>query len=339
MIEVAEHEDEYLFNGGMDCLYSLSGKRFDNIVQIYGPNTINFGIDDDDDHDDDDNGFKFVYPVSRNGTLDLKHDDFYGKKKLVVWRPAADLLKYKIPSPENNPFWKFWAHHFQVGYDHVKDDYKMIRCTHYSCGMISGHFWEMYSQSKNSWKKIDVDMPHSRWSRETVYMDGVFHWWDKNETHPYLVSFDFCKESFITTPIPLDDSIPVDHSFDSMFVRRHLTVINGFIATMLNDKNTSTLHVSILCELGVKESWTKLFIVGLLPCLDHPIGPGKKTNILFRKKDGKLAWFDLSTEIIYEIDITITTQTNDYKILFHKESLPIGGIHTNFTSCFLPRDL
>jgi hypothetical protein len=76
MIEVAEHEDEYLFNGGMDCLYSLSGKRFDNIVQIYGPNTINFGIDDDDDND-----FKFVYPVRCNGTLDLKHDDFYGKKE------------------------------------------------------------------------------------------------------------------------------------------------------------------------------------------------------------------------------------------------------------------
>jgi hypothetical protein len=84
--------------------------------------------------------------------------------------------------------------------------------------------------------------------------------------------------------MPVDASIPVDNSFDSMFVRRHLMVLNGFIAIMLNDKETSTLHVSILCELGVKESWTKLFIVGLLPCLDHPIGPGKKANILFRKK-------------------------------------------------------
>jgi F-box interacting protein len=336
MIEVTEHEDEHLLNGGMDCLYSLSGKRFDNIVQIYGPNTINF------DDDGDDNGFKVVYPVSLNGTLDLKRDDFYGKKKLVVWRPAADLFKYNIPPPENDAFYQYWAHHFQVGYDHVKDDYKMIRCKHYSpifvpdiarsIGLSSGHFWEMYSQRRNSWKKIDAYIPH-RWSRETVYMDGVFHWWYKLWDTILVSFFDLCKESFIETLIPVDDS------FDFKFVRRHLMVLNGYIAIMLNDKKTSTLHISILCELGIKESWTKLFSVELLPCLDHPIGPGKNANILFKKKDSKLAWYDLSTEIIYEIDITITTQTNDYKILFHKESLPIGGIHTNFTSCFLPRDL
>jgi hypothetical protein len=53
-----------------------------------------------------------------------------------------------------------------------------------------------------------------------------------------------------------------------------------------------------LGELGVKESWTKLFIVGFIPCLEYPICAGKKENILFRKKDGKLVWFDLSTRMI-----------------------------------------
>ncbi|KAK2377562.1 F-box/kelch-repeat protein [Trifolium repens] len=342
MIEVAEHEDEQLWNGGGEVFFTLSGERFDNIVQIDGPNAIKLDDleenGDDDYHDEDDNSFEVLYPINFNGTLNLKRDDFYGKKKVILWNLIGDEFM-AIPSHENSHLWDFSAHHFQIGYDRVKDDYKIIRCTHYypknvsSCGMPTGHFWEMYSLSSNSWKKIDVDMPHFRWSREQVYIDGVFHWWDKNETHTWLVSFDFCKESFVIT------HIPVDESFDSNLVRRHLIILNGSIAFMLNDTTTSTFHISILGELGVKESWTKLFVVELLPCLEYPIGAGKKGNILFRKTDGELAWFDLSTGMIYEIGVTISTQTNDYNILFHKESLPIGGIYTNFSSCFHPRDL
>jgi hypothetical protein len=42
-------------------------------------------------------------------------------------------------------------------------------------------------------------------------MDGVSHWWwDKSETEIYLVSFDFIKESFITTPISSYGSDPFD---------------------------------------------------------------------------------------------------------------------------------
>jgi hypothetical protein len=99
MIEVAEHENDHLLKVGSDFPYSLFGKRFDNIVQIDGLNTINFddylSEDDDDYHGGDDSGFKFVYPVSFNGTLDLKRDDFYEKKKFVLWRPAQLLINLR----------------------------------------------------------------------------------------------------------------------------------------------------------------------------------------------------------------------------------------------------
>jgi hypothetical protein len=77
-----------------------------------------------------------------------------------------------------------------------------------------------------------------------------------------------------------------------------------------------------LGELGVKESWTKLFIIGPLPCLEYPVGAGKKGKILFRRKDHELVWFDLNTGMIDEIGITTTERCS---ILYHKESiLPIG---------------
>jgi len=103
---------------------------------------------------------------------------------------------------------------------------------------------------------------------------------------------------------------------------------------MLNHRKISTFHISILGELGVMESWTKLFIVGPLHCLEYPIGAGNKGDILIRKKDNELAWFDLSTGMINEIGVTAEI---DCKIVFHKESyLPIGGIYSNFFSLLHP---
>jgi molecular chaperone HtpG len=165
-------------------------------------------------------------------------------------------------------------------------------------------FLEIYILNSNSWRKIDGHVPRS-YDNTNVYMNSVCHWLSKIEKRLQLVSFNFNKESVITTLIPL-------------------VLLNGSIA-YINYIGKSTFHISILGELGIKESWTKLFIVGPLPCLDYPIGAGKKGNILFRKRDGELAWFDLSNEMIEEIGVI--TRHSYGKIVLHKESiLPIGGI-------------
>ena len=85
----------------------------------------------------------------------------------------------------------------------------------------------------------------------------------------------------------------------------------------------TTFNISILSELTVKESWTKLFIVGPLSCVERPFGVGKdkiffakkdlscverpfgvgEDKIFFGQKDEELAWFDLSTQMIEELDV------------------------------------
>ena len=161
-------------------------------------------------------------------------------------------------------------------------------------------------------------MPRS-YDNTDVYMNSVCHWLSKIEKRLQLVSFNFNNESVITTLIPSY----VDDSFGCL-ARSHLVLLNGSIA-FINYIGTSTFHISILGEVGIKESWTKLFIVGPLPSLEYPIGAGKKGRILFRKRDCELAWFDLSNEMIEEIGII--TRKSYGKIVLHKESiLPIGGI-------------
>jgi len=51
-----------------------------------------------------------------------------------------------------------------------------------------------------------------------------------------------------------------------------------------------------------EEPWTKLFILGPLPCIEYPIEFGKG-KIFFIKKGKEVAWFDLNTQMIKELGV------------------------------------
>lgn len=98
-----------------------------------------------------------------------------------------------------------------------------------------------------------------------------------------------------------------------------LVLLNVSIALVIVYRATTTIHISILGELDVKESWTKIFVVGSLPCLYYPIGAGKKGDMLFMKKDGGLVWFDdLNTQMME--DLGVTSNGLRCQIVIHKES-------------------
>jgi len=69
----------------------------------------------------------------------------------------------------------------------------------------------------------------------------------------------------------------------------------------------------------VKESWTKLFIIGPLPYLGRPIGICKNKDIFFVKEDEELAKCDLSTHTIQEVGIKRMFSRS--QIASYKESL------------------
>jgi F-box interacting protein len=166
--------------------------------------------------------------------------------------------------------------------------------------------WEIYSLKSNSWKKLDLDMKKIYRSPvsvvEQVYMNGVCHWLGKSERdidNFYLVSFDLGNEGFFLTSIP---SI-MYNIIDFELVNTHLLLLNESIALIYKDVETTTFHISILGEIGVRESWTKLFIIGPFPGLGNPIGVGKNGDIFFAKEDEELARCDLTTNTVQELGI------------------------------------
>jgi hypothetical protein len=81
-----------------------------------------------------------------------------------------------------------------------------------------------------------------------------------------------------------------------------------------------------LGELGVKESWIKLFIIGPLPCVEMPIGVGKKGELFFRKKDYELAWYDLNTKTVEELNGFKENNRKGRIVIYNKSFLSIGAV-------------
>ncbi|XP_024642373.1 F-box/kelch-repeat protein At3g06240 [Medicago truncatula] len=225
------------------------------------------------------------------------------------------------------------------GYNHVTNDYNVIQLikvcikekpSYDYSGDVKEFVsyrtvpkWEIYSLRSNSWRELDVDMPSSVDCTEgtQIYMDGVCHWLCEkhkdNPIGPCLVSFYLSNEVSFTTAIPPD----VDDCFDVKAKWKNLVVLNGYIALISYRKETSTFRVSILGQLGFKESWIKLFMVGPLPYVERPIGVGTKGEIFFIRKDKEVAWFDLSTQMIDVLGYTTEGFHSLCRMINYKESI------------------
>lgn len=298
-------------------LYSVSGERFGNRVKLDWPRPL----------PDYDSGFNILGSGSVNGILCLLCTFMMN---IILWNPTTKEFKLIPPSPlKSGPHWQVWDDHKAFGYDRVKDDYKVLRHLGFSqkadCDpdvlpwediSFDSTIWEVYSLRSNSWKKLDVDMDQEAMGYIQLYMDGLSHWmckrWETND-EAYLLSFDWGNEVFLTTPTPSY----MDGIFDN--VCNCLVLLNGYVALILNYKETDTLHISILGKFDVKESWTKIFTVGPLPCLEYLIGAGKKGEMLVAKKKdgehvhGEHAWFDLNTQMIEDLGVN----TYDFALVNH----------------------
>ncbi|XP_058722505.1 F-box/kelch-repeat protein At3g06240-like [Vicia villosa] len=321
-------------------LYLLSGERLENMMKLDYPHPFQ----------EEEKQVIYILGSVINGVVCL----YQGRgPRVVLWNPATQESKLLPSSPTESPVYQeegyFNYHGF--GYDYVTRDYKVIRYVSYlfcltdsqndttdfqndTGGMLPNapdDTWEVYSLRNNSWKKLDLNMFSGSHSHvgAFVYLKGACHWYDEGwfregeyKNKAYLVSFDLSNEIFCTTSMPSD----MNDSSDVVFWRRYLLVLNDHIAFISYYVDTTTFHISILGELGVKESWTKIFVLGPLPCIEEPIGMGVNGDLFFRRKDDELVWFNLSTQMIKELGFK--GKLLSCHIVIYKESLlRIGQIN------------
>ncbi|XP_058726981.1 F-box/kelch-repeat protein At3g23880-like [Vicia villosa] len=289
-------------------LYLFPDEGFDNKVKIDWPPPIQ-----EDDCDIN------ILGSGINGIICLYAECI--SSKIVLWNPAIQEFKV-IPSNHVPPYVSIVDQLHGFGYDYVRDDYNVIRFAEFYVDhnyYLNPHLnkalskvvydpsWEMYSLKSNFWEKLDLDMTNPYLScpgvLEQVYVNGVCHWLGGNERDIdslYLVSFDLGNKVFFLTPAP---SIVDDEINNVESVSTYLLLLNESVSLISYYAWENNFHVSVLGEIGVKESWNKLFIVGPLPYIGRPIGVGKNCDILLALEDEELARCDLNTRTIQKLGI------------------------------------
>lgn len=77
----------------------------------------------------------------------------------------------------------------------------------------------------------------------------------------------------------------------------------------------------------MKESWTKLFILGPLTCVAYPFAGGKNGDLFLKKEDGELlACFDLDIQMIDDLGVQAFLS---HVIIYNKSLLSIRSIHNS----------
>jgi hypothetical protein len=153
------------------------------------------------------------------------------------------------------------------------------------------------------------------------------HWLGGNEGtngwNDELVSFNLSDETFITTPLIL-----IHHDHGPFQI--HLVVLRESIAliemdTICDDCCEDCYMISILGELGVAESLTRLFRIGPLPSIQEPIGVGKNGDIFYFNGQEEIAKYNLNTEMIEKIGFK-GRYASCQVVIYNESLLPIGGI-------------
>lgn len=220
-------------------VYLLSGDKFENKVKFDLPPIPEFGV----------NPISVLGSSAINGVLCLHdYDDTRTTSPVfaVLCNPATREMKVIPPSLaefQSEFTTEIFLHGF--GYDHVRDDYKVIQlveyCTESNDGVKPDPFWEIYSLKTNSWTKINFDMPEIEWCfNSDVYFNGVCHWWGKTNNQRFLVSFNLCNDVCVLTPPPSEDLFDgFDVDLTSFYV--DLMMLNGFVAIITHCKHTLSL--------------------------------------------------------------------------------------------------
>ncbi|KAL9230471.1 hypothetical protein vseg_005817 [Gypsophila vaccaria] len=194
-------------------------------------------------------------------------------KRLLV-NPTTKVVRELPVSPYAlDPHTSFTM--YGLGYDHVSDDYKVVRLSYYNTDNGYGYesesesesesdcaevFVNVYSVRSGIWKQVESSPYNHVVGHVTagIFASGRIHWLasttsDYSSQSSVLVGFDLTEEKFYEVPAP---SLIEGDSF----VFKRLVVLGGCLSIFPSCPNKET-DIWMMREYGVKQSWTKFSIV------------------------------------------------------------------------------
>lgn len=227
-------------------------------------------------------GAEFV--GSCNGVVCLWKNDI----DILLWKPATRKIRV-LPIPTNIPipFMLLQSDAVGFGYDHLNDDYKVVR---FVDSQLEGIMVTVYGLKSNSWTRADTITNRIRLRMNFgLFVDGTLYWLAAKGPH-IIVAFDLGVERHRELPIPAGANKTNKYHFGLIVYNRRVCFIDHY--------PSSCTDVWMLNDNGVETSWSKLLAVeqpGVFRCFDivWPIAFSKiRNNILLAVDRNKFAWYD-----------------------------------------------
>ncbi|KAJ7980728.1 F-box protein [Quillaja saponaria] len=247
-------------------------------------------------------------------------------RKVGLWNPATREFKL-LPEDTDCPFGhQHYYKGYGFGYDARRHDYKVIKSLHYceneseeGCSCNSNLVVKIYSLRSNSWRILETGFTTGEDGYGAhVCLNGMCHWWgvhnnDQGWEVETLLSFDMSNEVFHKTELP---------DYETQLPTRFVDM-NGSITCIKQDLEKQCFDVWELGEIGVKDSWKKLFTVGPFPNVNvYFLGLGKNTEFFFVQiGEDEVTWYDPAAADNVPMFIGIKGNPNFSKITNYTESL------------------
>ncbi|XP_059436068.1 F-box/kelch-repeat protein At3g23880-like [Corylus avellana] len=251
---------------------------------------------------------------------------------LVIWNPATKKTKFV---PESNPCSRYGADIDAIGFgfDAKTNDYKIIMLVSFSHPPYEEEVViyqkEIYSLSADSWRKVDGPRYTDLHGYEgpMTYINGMASWEASGDDWVGLLSFDMSDEVFLITPLP-DDVIgnPSSHICKNFFVMNEsIAMATSMWTNSMREKWLDVcFDIWLLVEVGVKNSWTKLFTIGPFSGISRPLGLLKNETMLLEKYNNQLVLYDPSTEKMTNIQIHENT-VSEHLVTYMETLVSVKG--------------
>lgn len=162
---------------------------------------------------------------------------------------------------------------------------------------------EIYSQSINSWKRIQNVVPcviHCTSIDHVV--NGVAHWVASMETkeshYEFILSLDMAKGVFGEIKLP-------ECCCDDWVQNLSATALKDSLSLFVRCKDGEKEHMDIwvMKVYGAVESWTKQFTFDLCVEFQIPLGVMKNGEIILQRVGGDLALYDPKIQQVKDLRI------------------------------------
>ncbi|KAL2533183.1 F-box protein CPR30 [Abeliophyllum distichum] len=189
---------------------------------------------------------------------------------------------------------------YGFGYDSATDDYKVIRSiTAFHNNLSVCTLVELYSLKSDSWTRLGDFMGFDFGVDYGILVGGALYWIRyQRDIGSIIVAFDLTKEEFNFVPRP---------DLSGNFTLTNLGNYQGCLSLFFrsNEKADPSI-VWVMKELGVKDSWTKVFSVdntySYMRNIDHSKSKSPTLSLWVKNKE-TLEWYNKEKKTLENIKI------------------------------------